>query len=324
MFTNQGAFPRGNFSYEETRPNLEMFSRNLPAACRSLESDIQIQSTGLVFRRMFLLPPLPAGFWSKLINLCLQKNDFVKIISGIESNRMHLSGWHGLYYDIGSRQVRWMYWKTGIVLFFDDKILLSINSLKTDEFIDPLERAVVSATNDKVKLFHFADEGGVTIPVTQFNEVVEVVVPEVNLMSPNKYDKTVSAKLLAKALEMIDEVLKGHCEQLAENGIYTIGDMIHVVPCPICFGEKDCRETLGKQRKSQYQRLSTRLRTMSVAKPQAINTRLGKDVIIVFSIDQCIRSSMTSNYIQCPKCKDIALEFLVPDIVSSMTSCYYF
>lgn len=298
---------------------MEAFVDHLPAALRSLESDIRVEETGLVYRRLFLLPPLPAGFWSKLITLCLQKNDFVKIISSSNEARLQYSiRGHGSYYNIGTACVRWRYWKTGLVLDLDGNMLLSINSLRLDEFMDPMERSIISATYDRVKDFHFADSNGDILGVTQYNEVIEIVVPEVNVISKLNYDSSTSAKLLAKALEMIDEVLKGHCDNLAENGIYTIGEMIHIVPCPICFGEKDTRSPKEPHpRFANYPKLAQRIRSRSVKlqKHRSIDERLGDDVLIVFSIDQCIRSSMTADFIECPKHKDIELKYLVPDIV---------
>ena len=303
----------------------------LPAALKSLESDMKINSTGLVYRRQFLLPPLPAGFWSKLIALCLQKDDFIKIISNITENRLHLvAGGHGLYYDLGNSHIYWRYWKTGIVLYLNSVMLMSINSLKMDEFMDPMERSVISATFDKVRDFHFYNGNNEVYQVPRFSEIIEVVIPEVELLMTNKYDTTISAKLLAKGLEMIDEVLKGHCENLAENGIYTVGDMLHVVPCPICFGEKDHRMlTKDGLRGVPHPQLAMRIRAMSSARqlstdiegPVKKEKKLKKkssssNSLIVFSIDQCIRASMTGPYIECPFCKEIELEHLVPDIVS--------
>jgi GTPase SAR1 family protein len=324
LFTSVGYFPRDvkndkGDSHQQTS-GFSGFFEYLPAALKSLPSKVKVVVTGLVYRRMFLLPPLPAGFWSKLIALCLQKNDFVKIIANIAEDKISSSmGGHGLYYHLESCVVRWSYWKTGLVLFINDTMLMSINSLKMDEFIDPLDRAVISASYDKVKNFHFADSNGDIIPVTPFKEIIEVVVPEVDLLTSHKYDRNISAKLLAKGLEMIDEVLKGHCETLSENGIYTIGDMLHIVPCPLCFGDVDYRSASWNHAPmNQHPSLAHRIKIMSDKKPLTIDQvhkLKASNVAIVFSIDQCIRASMTRSYIECPICKDLELEYLVPDII---------
>lgn len=281
-----------------------------------------MKSTGLVYRRLFLLPPLPTGFWSKLITLCLQKNDFVKIIASVcdRSTQSFLQG-HGSSYNIGSAILRWRYWKTGLVLDLDGEMLLSINSLKMDEFMDPMQREVISATYDKMSKFYFVDSNGDVLPVVTYNEVIEVVVREAELKTSGGFDPSVSPKLLSKALEMIDEVLKGHYEKLAENGIYTVGEMLHIVPCPLCFGEIDTRSLRGGHKRfANHPKLSQRIRTYSIkrnlGRRLTINQELGDEHIIVFSIDQCIRSSMSVDYIECPRHRDIELEYLVPDIVS--------
>ena len=230
---------------------------------------------------------------------------------------------HGALYNIGTTNVRWRYWKTGLVFDVDHQLLLSINSLKMDEFMDPMQRAVISATYNKMKRFHFADSNGDVLPVIGTTEVIEVVVKDLELGCNSGYDRAVGPKLLSKALEMIDEVLKGHYEKLAENGIYTVGEMLHIVPCPLCFGEIDTRSPRSDHKRfANHPKLAQRIRTASVSRlsstrQKSIHQHLGEDVLIVFSIDQCIRSSMNVDYIECPKHGDLQLEYLVPDIVSS-------
>ena len=235
-----------------------------------------------------------------------------------------------------------MYTCAGIVLSMDSSMVLRINSLYEDEYKDPSLRAPISETNLKIGRFHFVDEGGSFIPLDpRFSDVIEVIVPEVELIMESRCDSTVSTKLLAKALEILDEVLKGHCEPLAEDGIYSMNEMCHVVPCPICFGDKDNRIRRpqsvimkGDQAlRSLHPRLASRLRSRasSVQNRPIENPLQGTsgpvkkcDIIVVFAIDQCIQRSTESEFIICPAHdnKEISLECLVPDIVSVLSTVF--
>ena len=328
-------FPWGSFSVDDGRPqSLNMFQQFLPeVAKRSLQADVKIKRTGLVLRRMFLLPPMPAGFWSKVISLCLQKDDFPKIISEIFENQ-YSTGGHGLFYHIGSCHLKWSYWKTGILLYLDENIILSINSLKADQFTDPMEQSIISETNNKIQNFHFVNEDKEIIPVGDtFSDVIEIIVPEVELESHIRCHRSVSAKLLAKALEILDEVLKGHCDSLADDGVFSIGNLCHVIPCPLCFGDRDNRPKHPPHRiprDAPHPRIaaSTLALTLSRNRPKTVRPVSGppvhpvkKDAIVVFTIDQCIRASMDGEYIQCPNHNHIKLEYLVPDLVSYFHEC---
>ena len=109
-----GIFPYGNFSVEEHREFFTCMTSYMPTAMiKSVSASIKVKRTGLILRRMFLLPPLPSGFWSKLICLCLQKEDFHQIISRMcDPHLLPLSG-HGLRRMIGNMELEWTFWKTG-------------------------------------------------------------------------------------------------------------------------------------------------------------------------------------------------------------------
>ena len=336
-------FPWGSFSVDDARTGHYDFQQFIAAAAlKSLNSEVKIKRTGLVLRRMFLLPPIGPGFWSRVISLCLQKDDFPNIILGSFENDGHfISSEHGLSYHIGrSLHMRWKYWRSGILLYLNDQIILSINSLKSDEFSDPAEQSAISETSQKVERFNLVDEDNDLIPLSgTFSEVIEVILPEVQLESGEPRISTLTPKLLAKALEIIDEVLKGFCNELSDDGIFSMNQLCHVIPCPLCFGDRDNRPLQPPSRRSMdldsRPRVGSATKQFAITKRQARRARpLSMDVsisgpkapLVVFSIDQCIAIGRSgAEYIQCPKhkYKDIKLDYLVPDIVSYFHCIFY-
>ena len=78
-----GSFPRQQrYQFEQHSldtldqlPSIEALVCNVSAG-----GSLEVKKSGLIFRRMLLLPPIASGFWSKLIALCLQKQDFQQIV----------------------------------------------------------------------------------------------------------------------------------------------------------------------------------------------------------------------------------------------------
>ena len=242
---------------------------------------------------------------------------------------------------IGTSVLSLVYWKTGLVFYLDESLLLRINSLFADEFIDPMERATISETRSKVSRFYQHVEGRERQMIDPGqSDVIEILVPEVNLRTARSYDKTMSSKLLGKALEIVDEVLKGHCEMLTDDGIYTMDAMSHVIPCPICFGDRDNRPPLAPHLRPansppefrgrvtsdpHYHRFQQVRRPMrhQVTTPAHHSPSLSRPPvgsIVVFPVDQCIRASLSGKYIFCPEHGHLDLERLAPDIVSVFSS----
>lgn len=112
-----------------------------------------IKKTGLVYRRMLLLPPIASGFWSKLITLCLQKQDFQQIILGgippeyCEWSLQPSGPAHKLRTMIGNLELSWMYWKTGVVLYVNETAVFELHSLHGHEFQDPCNSRLDKANN---------------------------------------------------------------------------------------------------------------------------------------------------------------------------------
>lgn len=300
---------------------------------------LSVFPTGLVYRRMLHLPPIASGFWSKLISLFIQHVEILMLIS--EGNIRHAMqvGTNHLRGMIGNVSVEWQYWKTGIMLIADDKLLMRVNSLRRDVFEDPQHHRVISSTLSKIQHCQYREAGKwVGIP-SHLSEVIEILVPVAYLkdggdrsLQPTLDQTSVSAKLLAKALELVDEILKNHCEHLAMNGIYTVNDMLHLVPCPLCYGDEDCREPHtaegkeGKQvepqnREQQFYTQQTRRHTENPISQSVVvlTTQAPSTTLYTFRVDECIQQTLVSDNMQCPKHGNLKISFLAPDIVSLIT-----
>lgn len=325
------------------------------------EHHMEVRETGLIYRRMLLLPPIASGFWSKLIALFLQKADFQQIVKAATPGELalHPSGpSHRLRSIIGNLELAWIYWKTGIVLYVGEKVVLRVNSLQENEFSDPqaslnARDSIYSVRRNKLRLFHYQGEGGWQSIPSHFKEVIEVVVPEVyierssNNRTSNDTDARLdlSAKILAKALEIVDEVLKNHCEHLAATGIYSLNDMLHVIPCSVCYGDRDNRPQdddiqesfdLGDGAIHPQEAIIPHLlrngvhlsqRADVVDEPDRGVRVIGSNetdslkggAIHVFTVDMCIKQTFTADYVLCPKHGPMGIQYLAPDLVSTCT-----
>ena len=303
-----------------------------------------VVGTGLVYRRTLHLPPIASGFWSKLISLCIQQEEFLSLLSTGDSAagyETHIST-NRLRAMLGNVGIEWQYWKTGIMLIADDKLLLRVNSLQRDVFVDPRHRLVISSALSKVQNFQYRMAGLWTGISDHLSEVIEIIVPQMILEetssagslpkpSTTPVQESVSAKLMAKVLELIDEILKNHCEHLAMGGIYTVNDMLQLVPCPLCYGDEDHRapgvaarpkrmrsaqsqrQTVGAEQKELQSRPERALSKSVVVHTE--ERRANAQVLYTFRVDEVIQETMVSDCILCPTHGQLEIAHLAPDIV---------
>ena len=234
---------------------------------------------------------------------------------------------------IGNLLLKWEYWKTGTVLALEDQVLLRMNSLRSDEFEDPLKREVLSETQKKVKYFCYKGRAGQEFVPRIYTEVIEIIVPEVQLIhddgDTSADPQSMSAKILTKALEIVDEVLKNHCENLASTGIYTVHDMLHIVPCPLCFGDEDSRmqdnpwedvaQSLPEYMHAQTgEGAETHNPQTAWKESKSLNLQPDMNMIYTFTVDECIKQTFESDHIECPKHGKLEFKHLVPDLVGTL------
>lgn len=276
----------------EARPVNTLFWGRAPV------QTFKIQATGLVYRRLFLMPPLASGFWNELISLCLQRNEFFSMIQSDVPGQSYCEDatfFHRAM--IGNVSVFWQYWKTGMVLYLDQQVMLRMNSIQGYEYegTQPPQLQSQSRLQQKLRtrsLQYVVEKEWIEVP-PEYSEVMEVVVPEVVVGEGGANRPSPSLKLLGKALEMFDEVLQNHCHSMAEQGIYSVGEMLHLVPCPLCVGDRDARKD---------------------APPPSLKNH----PLCAFSLEYCIRRSLEDDCVECPWHKRLELELIAPDLVRCM------
>ena len=121
--------------------------------CNTSTSNVMtVKKTGLIYHQMILLSPIPSRFWSKLIALFLQKPDFPQIINSSipwEHATTPIGPSHCLCCLIGELEMRWMYWKAGIILYLVEVVVMEVHSLMGNEFKD-LHSPQSKESNDEV------------------------------------------------------------------------------------------------------------------------------------------------------------------------------
>lgn len=211
--------------------------------------------------------------------------------------------------------------------------------LRSPQGMEP-DSSVFESRITKLKQFCFKGKTGWRFAPSHYKDVIEIMIPEIFLVKNQpphpvmpKHSHPVSSQLLVKALEIVDEVLKSHCEQFASTGIYSLNDMLHVIPCPIEYGDRDERvhdlPTVaglgGMIDDNDYDddnvlnTLERRREEEDEEKRSPSPVQLPDDCICVFTIDACIQSTLTSDMIRCPKCGPLDLQSLAPDLVCKMT-----
>ncbi len=354
-----GSFPRktsimytaqGISTHDPSLPSV------LPLACKSPdEIQLKVTTTGLIYRRFILLPPIASGFWSKLIALFLQKKDFNKLVESATPPELGLRAMgpaHRLRAHIGNLEFQWSYWKTGIILYVGECVALRVNSFQSHEFQDPEQstRTSIFATRqERVRGFFYHQGNAYKTFPPHYREVIEVVVPEVRIESVNNIaesrSKPLSARILAKALEIVDEVVKSHCEHLCTSGIYSHSDMAHVIPCPMCYGDKDCRghtqapHTLPEDEDditvSDYYGHDTMTALAPgtfaegmieegdpvfepvepVEPEEEVDPTTLPGSIFVMTVESIIKETFSSDVVRCPVHKKLEIEHIAPDLV---------
>ncbi len=358
-----GSFPR-KINLMHTAQRISPYAPSLPSvmplACKSPdEIQLKVTTTGLIYRRFILLPPIASGFWSKLIALFLQKKDFNKLVEGATPRELGLRAMgpaHRLRAHIGNIEVQWSYWKTGIILYLGECVALRVNSFQSHEFQDPLqsiETSIFATRQENVRGFFYRQGNAYKTFPPHFREVIEVVVPEIRIESTHNIaepcSQPLSARILAKALEIVDEVVKSHCEHLCTSGIYSHSDMAHVIPCPLCYGDKDCRGQHTQTPHIEYDDDITTSDDYYPSDPTAALVpgrllNIGRDMvdddeppvfepvepvepeeevdpttlpgsIFVMTVESIIKETFSSDVVCCPAHKKLEIEHLAPDLV---------
>ena len=204
--------------------------------------------TGVCYRRIVLLHHIPIIFWPRLLARCLSSASFFyKIILGncvqdMPFDRLANPG----DVVIGHIPCQWFYWKTGIVLEFDNRTLLSVSNLVNPNVVDDHgNRQASSSTVEKIRKMGLCTTGkDWQQNFSAFNNGFEINVPDYILEShstdpegPKRVSSLMSTQIMSHILEIIDEVLREWFK--GDSGLYSDDSEViqQFVPCPFCFGD---------------------------------------------------------------------------------------
>ena len=279
--------------------------------------EVILHSTGMCYRRVFVADYIPMNFWPRVIaRLLSSAESFQKIICSNCFSDIYCESFVEIgNANIGALPCKWSYGKNHIVLTLGNDVLLCVNGLYgSKDVCNKRERVPISHSVSKLEKIHVY-HGSVGIKSVNVNDGFEVTIPDYVVHSgPNTSkliheSKLMSAQILSRVLETIDEVLKDWFEGLLEEGVYSDKYLTHFIPCPYCFGD-------------------TKPKDMPVTSPEAdlsealcSNNSFIKAPVgpVGFSFQYCLYQARLSNYVKCSNCvlgENLPLKYLAPDVVS--------
>ena len=267
---------------------------------------IQMLSTGVVVRRLYVLHGIPIGFWPRLISHFYTEKVFFEIINKALSQCRE---------DIGEEYApRWNYSKRNIWLTVKNTTLLVVGVAGRDYMdmrqssqcckIDLTDLHYISEGRWKKSQFKF--NSGVLIEVNDFAFVSSSDSEQVITCVPDMFRHT--AELMTFAVEMIDNLLSEVFHQLKLFGDSSW--MKELIPCPFCLGDK-LEDGL-----SHFEVTDLDDKVRCCDKHHTIqDLSQDMDIIFYFHINQCLLKADTGDKIACPKHGNLQLDYLAPDLV---------
>lgn len=273
-------------------------------AHRKVHKEIFLLSTDKCFRRIFVADHIPANFWPRLIARFLSSaGSFHAIIYDNCSPDIHCQNLVQVGdANIGALKCGWSYGKNYIKLCLGEDMLLCVNGLYSyDNFHNKKTKTPISCSANKIqKARIYFDETDVR--TLDINDGFEITIhdyaihsqPTVN--SPVHQSEIMSAQILSRVLETIDEVFKDWFEGLSDRGIYSDRYLTHFIPCPFCYDGKpsvdahDANQSLIQPKKAKH--------------------------VVGLSVKYCLCQARISDRIKCHNCGELLLKDLAPDLVS--------
>lgn len=295
----KGSFPRpATLTMQTVQPGY------LPKAIATVPS-LQMLSTGVVMRRLYVLHGIPIGFWPKLIAHFYTEKIFSDIIKTAIKRALQLD------VDSGDNFApKWHYSKRSIELITNNITILTIGSVGRD-YMDMKQTSHRSEIN--LANFHFYDDRGeLTISDFKFYsgvliEVNDFVFVSSNTKQPIHCTPDVcqhSAELLAFAVEMLDCLLS---EIFHRARVYDDSSWLkELIPCPFCLGDKRVGEAdyAGSDGQDDEE-----------VNPSN-NGGLSQEPYY-FTINYCLIKIKHNRKLRCPKHGALLMECLAPDLVSN-------
>ena len=316
-------FPRKNIAASNAecddinnplRPSLNY--RCLPLVVRhTCTREIVLHPSGMCYRRIFVADYIPVNFWPRVIARILSSAEsFQKIICSNCFSNIHRQNFVEVgNANIGGLHCRWSYGKNHIILTLGNDVILRVNGLYSFKNVEnKRERIPISCSVGKLKGMHIYHDSGFNS--MNVNDGFEITIPDYVVHSGNNSSlvhesKLMSAQILSRVLETIDEVLKDWFEGLIEEGIYSDKYFTHFIPCPYCFGDVKPNDMLCAS-------LEEELSEFPCSNNSFVKAPIGP---AGFSFQYCLYQARISNYVKCSNCpfgEKLSLKYLAPDVVS--------
>ena len=274
---------------------------------------VDLRSTGLCYRRLFVANNISEKFWFKLIPQFVSSAEIYynillnNCVEGMTLEKMANIG------DavIGDHHCKCLYWKNRITLLFGDSVLFSINGLM--HFED-------TPTTVKTKTMQFAKTKKQLFP--KEGDGLEVTVPDYVVQSSLNGETRTSCKLssriLAQVLEVLNELCIAFSKGNIDKGIYSQRFLHQVVVCPYCYGDSP----VAADSFSTYEIIEPQERSLhSVYKKfiSSVNYEIKQFENVGgygFDIQICIFEAQNDGFVCCPNHGNLNLLHLTPDLVS--------
>ena len=306
-------------------------------------ANIILESTGLCYRRFFVLTVVPASIWHRLISRCLTDAKFVEIVKKNCCSSLPFQSMQNLGKTrVGNSLLEWIYWKNGVELRLSEMTLLQISMVD------------LTSCNKQVPLHAkinnmYVHNGDEWLQITSaFTGGLEIVTPEHILMSlgdssVSKISENMSPQIFTHVIEVIDEIfMEWFSSTSTGNCIQEYP--ISFTPCPICVGDeetnvnqsdaltfshihKDIQSTSPCSNASMHSSAKKSKKSILDAHDQLTIQRnkfgdsdsakqtIGEN-LVGFTIEHCLWAAQDHDYVTCPKHGELKLQYLTPDLVS--------
>ena len=287
---------------------------------------INLHSTGMCYRRLFVAKHIPEKFWFKLIPVLLSSAEiFYNIllnncVEGMTLEKIVDVG----EAVIGNHQCKCWYWRNGITLMFGDKVLFCINGLmKCGDMSDDAHRHSQSITTDKIKAMQLVDESKRNQLFPEDGDGIEVNIPDYVVQSSLNGNTHASCKLSlqiqAQVFDILNEVCIAFFRGDLDRGIYSQRYFKQVVVCPYCYGDSPVTVTNPPDDNEMVELEASTLHYVYVRQISFVNYVIQEfeDVgCYGFNIWICILEAQKNGFVSCPSHGKLNLRYLTPDLVS--------
>ena len=321
---------RSNYGYEINANRQRCSTSGMPPSVlhSMLDKQIKLSFTGMCFRRVFGADHIPANFWPRLIARFLSSvESYHKIILNNCFTEIHYENYVDGSGCIGGLKCEWSYGKNHVIFTLGESDILRVNGLYS--FYNGSKRVGINITDtvDKVRqmqVYH----GSQGFKPINLNDGFEVTIPDYIVNSGADSNNLVhesdlmSAQILSRVLETIDEVLKDWFEGLLERGIYSDKFLTHFIPCPFCFGDDVVLKDVNDSDDGSDDGSDEMDDNSSESIPSTNNKKP-----VGFSVQYCLSQARKFNYVDCPNHTDLGklpLKYLAPDLVSTLSSKLYY